>query len=412
MNTLTILLALTKNEATLEIIFMLLGSAIIGYLTAWLYYKSVYEKRIKVIESEKQELNNRIGNLDVKISNLKKSLSEKDLETERLVLEINALKALHAEAVHETDDMTLKNKRNEQLLYEKDEALVNIAQRKHLLDYKSFGTATEAEKDDLKMISGIGPFIEERLHALDIYTFRQISKFTPRDIDTINDAIEYFSGRIERDEWIAQAQELVRSEDLRTDLFKRISERKTRIYYNRIGIAKKEEADDLTIISGIGGWIQEKLNVLDIYTFRQISNFTREDIETVTEAIEYFPGRIERDEWILQAKELIRIAGKKSELLKRIRDRKDRIYYDRLGIAHKHEANNLTLIDGLGLWVEERLNTLGIYTFSQISRLTHTDIETITEVLEIIPGRIEQDKWVDQARELAKNNMHEPSIIP
>jgi predicted flap endonuclease-1-like 5' DNA nuclease len=375
MNTLTILLAQTKSEATIEIILMLLGSAIIAYLTSWLYYKSIYEKRIKVIESEKHELNNRIVNLDAEIFNLKKSLGEKDKEIEHLIM-------------------------------------VHISERKHLLDYKGFGTATAAEKDDLKMISGIGPFIEERLNALDIYTFRQISKFTPHDISTINDAIEYFSGRIERDEWVAQAMELVRREDLRVELFKRISERKTKIYYNRIGVAKKEEADDLTIISGIGGWIQEKLNVLDIFTYRQISNFTKDDIETVTEAIEYFPGRIERDEWILQARELIRIAGKKSELLKRIRDRKGRIYYDRLGIAHKHEANNLTLIDGLGLWVEERLNTLGIYTFSQISRLTHADIETITEVLEIIPGRIEQDNWVGQARELAKNNIHESLIIP
>ena len=412
MNALIILLAQTKSEATIEIILLLAGAAIIAYLTAWLYYKSVYEKKIKLIESEKSELINRIINLDSEIFDLKKNQSEKEKETEQLILEVRALKALHAEAVHETDYMTLQNKRNEQLLYEKDEALVNIAQRKHLLDYKSFGVATEAEKDDLKMISGIGPFIEERLHALDIYTFSQISKFTPQDIDTINYAIEYFSGRIERDEWVEQAQELIHSEELRADLFKRISERKNNIYYNRIGIAKKEEADDLTIISGIGGWIQEKLNALDIYTFQQISNFTKEDIVAVTDAIEFFPGRIERDEWILQARELIRIAGKKSDLLKRIRDRQGRIYYDRLGIAHKHEANNLTLIDGLGLWVEERLNTLGIYTFSQISKLSHTDIETITEVLEIIPGRIEQDKWVEQARELAKNNIREPFMIP
>lgn len=412
MNALIILLAQTKSEATIEIILLLAGAAIITYLTAWLYYKSVYEKKIKLIESEKRELNNRIVNLDSEIFDLKKNQSEKEKETEQLILEVRALKALHAEAVHETDYMTLQNKRNEQLLYEKDEALVNIAQRKHLLDYKSFGVATEAEKDNLKMISGIGPFIEERLHALDIYTFSQISKFTPQDIDTINDAIEYFSGRIERDEWVAQAQELIHSEELRADLFKRISERKNNIHYNRIGNARKEEADDLTIISGIGGWIQEKLNALDIYTFQQISNFTKEDIVAVTDAIEFFPGRIERDEWILQARELIRIAGKKSDLLKRIRDRQGRIYYDRLGIAHKHEANNLTLIDGLGLWVEERLNTLGIYTFSQISKLTHTDIETITEVLEIIPGRIEQDKWVEQARELAKNNIREPFMIP
>ena len=126
---------------------------------------------------------------------------------------------------------------------------------------------------------------------------------------------------------------------------------------------------------------------------------------SVTEAIEYFPGRIERDEWILQAQELVRIAGKKAELLKRIRERKGRIYFDRLGIAHKHHANNLTLIKGIGLWIEERLNMLDIYTFDQISKLTPEDVETITEILEISPGRIERDNWVSQARGLAKKQL-------
>jgi predicted flap endonuclease-1-like 5' DNA nuclease len=402
MSTLIILLAQTKIIATIEILSFLLVAAIIGYVTAWLYYKSIYVRRIKAIEAEKDELKNHIVNLNTDKSNLQKRLGEKDNEIQYLNKEINTLKVLHAKAVHETDDMTLKNAGTEQMLYEKDEAFVLIAQRKHLLDYKSFGTATEAEKDDLKMISGIGPFIEERLHALDIYTFRQISKFTAKDIDTINDAIEYFSGRIERDEWVAQAKELVISKDKRTERLKQLRERKARINYNRIGIAKKEEADDLTIISGIGGWIKEKLNALDIYTLLQISNFTEEDVHTVTEAIEYFPGRIERDEWILQAQELIRIAGRKSELLKRIRERKGRIYYDRLGVAHKHQANNLTLIKGIGLWIEERLNMLDIYTFEQISKLTPSDVETITEILEIPSGRIDQDDWIGQARKLAK----------
>jgi predicted flap endonuclease-1-like 5' DNA nuclease len=402
MNILLVLAAQTRSEATIEIISFLLVSAIIGYVTAWLYSRSVYLPKLNAAESDKHELNNRIVNLDGIIVDLHKNISDTDEENNRLILEVKALKELHAEAVHELDEIRLKDKRTGQLLYEKDEALVNIAQRKHLLDYKSFGSATPEEREDLKMISGIGPFIEERLHALDIYTFRQISKFTPQDIETINYAIVYFSGRIERDEWVAQAREIVHNADKKTALFKRISDRKNNIFYDRIGTAKKEEADDLTVISGIGGWIKEKLNVLDIFTFRQISNFTKEDIHAVTEAIEYFPGRIERDEWIHQAQELVRIAGDKKELLNRIRERKGRIFYDRLGIAHKHQANNLTLIDGLGLWVEERLNTLDIYTFEQISKLTHADIETITEVFELIPGRIEKDDWVGQARELAK----------
>jgi predicted flap endonuclease-1-like 5' DNA nuclease len=48
---------------------------------------------------------------------------------------------------------------------------------------------------------------------------------------------------------------------------------------------------------------------------------------------------------------------------------------------------------------------LGIYTFSQVSKLTREDIDTITEVLEIIPGCIEKDNWVGQARELAKKHL-------
>jgi predicted flap endonuclease-1-like 5' DNA nuclease len=407
MSTLLILLAQTRSEATIEILSLLLVAAIIGYVTAWLFYNSIYEKKIKAIESDKDELHKHILKINTEKNYLHKNLRDKDHEIEHLFIEIKALKALHAESVHETDDMTLKNKRTEQLLYEKDEALIHIAKRKHLLNYESFGTASEAEKDNLKMISGIGPFIEERLHALDIYTIRQISKFTVADIETINDAIEYFSGRIERDEWVAQAREIIHNKDKKAELLERIRERKGKIYYNRIGIARKEEADDLTMISGIGGWIKEKLNVLDIYTFRQISNFNEEDIDTVTDAIEYFPGRIERDEWIQQAQEFVRIKGKKTDLLKRIRERKVRISYDRLGVAHKHQANNLTLIKGIGLWIEERLNLLDIYTFEQISRLTSADVETITEILEISPGRIDRDNWVTQARSLAKLQLHQ-----
>lgn len=365
MNTIIILLAQTKGEAAIEIIAMLVGAAIIGYVTAWLYTKSVYEKKVKVVESDKHELNNRIINLDADIFNLKKSLNAKDEEMEQLILS-------------------------------------HIAEKKHFLNYNSFGSATHEEKDDLKMISGIGPVIEKRLNAIDIYTLRQISRFTPSDIEALNDSIIYFSGRIDRDEWVSQAKELVNNEEHRIALFKRISERKPNIHYTRFGLAKKEEADDLTLISGIGGWIQEKLNALDIYTFRQISKFTKEDIDIVTDAIEFFHGRIERDEWVNQAKELVRIAGDKMELLKRIRDRKEKLYPGDFGPANKIRANNLTRIDGLGIWVEERLNTLHIYTYEQISKLTLTDIITIEEVLELIPGRIEKDNWVGQAKELAK----------
>ncbi|MDM8162057.1 hypothetical protein QUH73_19725 [Labilibaculum sp. K2S] len=402
MNYLQILLLQSKMTASFEIIAMLLGAAIIGSVTAWFYAKSVNNKRIEELESEINKNKKEAEKIKKEKNNLQKTFAEKYTKIEQVTKEGKTLKSQNSAAVNDTTETKLKNKITEQLLAKEHEALPNLRQGMHLLDYNSFGTATGDEKDDLKMISGIGPFIEERLNALDIYTFRQISKFTAKDIEIIDDAIECFAGRIERDEWIAQASELIHDEEKQNELLQQIRAKKSLIYYDRIGIANKEEADDLTEISGIGGWINKKLNALDIYTFKQISNFNNEDVEIVTDAIEFFPGRIERDEWIQQARELIRIEISKSEHLQRISVMKNRIYYDRLGIAHKHHANNLTLIKGISNWVEESLNALEIYTFTQISKLTTEDIVIISDILEISPDRINQDHWVEQALELTK----------
>lgn len=412
MNTLIILFAQTKGAAIVEILLLLMVAAIIGYITSWLYFRSIYKKRILVVESERHEFNNRIINLNAEISKLNKNNCENIQEIEQLELKVNALRELHKEAVGETDEMKLKKNKAEQLLYNKNEAIIQLIQGKHFLDYNSFGTANEAEKDDLKMISGISPLIEEQLNVLDIYTFRQISKFTYRDIEIINDSIQYFTGRIEKDEWVIQAKELLNSKEIRIQLLEEIRKRKALIHYNRIGIAKIEEADDLTIISGIGGWIKEKLNALDIYTFKQISNFTNHDVQMVTEAIEFFPGRIDRDEWIQQAGELLLKAGKKSVLLKSIEEMKDRVNFDKLGKANLQQANNLTLINGIGIWTEEKLNSLGVYTFKQISKLTQLDVETIAEVLNISTDRIDNHKWISQAAKLANRQYQGAKMFP
>ena len=63
-------------------------------------------------------------------------------------------------------------------------------------------------KDDLQVIKGIGPFIEEKLNALGIYMFVQIARMTSDLEEEVNVAIEFFPGRVKRDEWVKQAKEL------------------------------------------------------------------------------------------------------------------------------------------------------------------------------------------------------------
>jgi len=64
--------------------------------------------------------------------------------------------------------------------------------------------------------------------------------------------------------------------------------------------------DDLQQIDGIGRFVEKKLNGIGIYKISQIANMTQEISEEVNQAIGLGPGRIDRDEWVLQAKRLIR----------------------------------------------------------------------------------------------------------
>jgi NADH-quinone oxidoreductase subunit E len=66
----------------------------------------------------------------------------------------------------------------------------------------------DGDIDDLKRISGIGPVLEKTLNNLGIFHFRQIAAFTSENIDWVNNYLS-FSGRIERENWVAQAAALV-----------------------------------------------------------------------------------------------------------------------------------------------------------------------------------------------------------
>ncbi len=148
-----------------------------------------------------------IEELEIKLHKTQEACSK---EKEKLEAELSALKTQIAPvSSHDADDDdsrpatgATQDKRRQ--------ALEKIKEKAKSFDYTNIGTAKQDEKDDLKIISGIGPFIEEKLNALGIFTFAQISKFTAKDVEQVTDAIEFFPGRIERDDWIKQANELVK----------------------------------------------------------------------------------------------------------------------------------------------------------------------------------------------------------
>ena len=248
---------------------------------------ALYENLTK----ENDDMKVRMNSLQVKHDGLADALKSERDENMKLNTELLSFKSVGSASV---DDGPGKEK--------EDEVLARVQAKADKINFGRIGTATLADRDDLKRIKGIGPFIEKKLNALSIFTFRQIANFTGEDEETVTDAIEFFPGRIGRDEWVPQAKGLIGTKpDKESATLERIRNRAKEINFDRIGMASADDRDDLKRIKGIGPFIEKKLNSIGIYTFLQISKFTPEDEDKVNEVIEFFPGRIRRDEWSKQA---------------------------------------------------------------------------------------------------------------
>ena len=64
-------------------------------------------------------------------------------------------------------------------------------------------------QDDLKMISGVGPGLERKLLDYGITSYAQIAALNEDDIAELEAHVVKFAGRIKRDDWIGQAQQLM-----------------------------------------------------------------------------------------------------------------------------------------------------------------------------------------------------------
>ena len=74
---------------------------------------------------------------------------------------------------------------------------------------EKLGAGSAENKNDLKLISGVGPKLEETLNEIGIYTFEQVSKMTKAEYDLLDSITGSFPGRAERDDWAGQAKKLI-----------------------------------------------------------------------------------------------------------------------------------------------------------------------------------------------------------
>jgi predicted flap endonuclease-1-like 5' DNA nuclease len=111
----------------------------------------------------------------------------------------------------EENDTTIKPTSIEEDLHQyfDDDTICRIQERKNLIDFTRIGAGIFENKDNLQVIKGIGKTVELKLHLIGIFNYKQIANFNEDDIDIVNKAIEFFPGRILKDNWVKQAQKLI-----------------------------------------------------------------------------------------------------------------------------------------------------------------------------------------------------------
>lgn len=189
------------------------------------------------------------------------------------------------------------------------------------------------------------------------------------------------------------------------------------------------KADDLKLIRGIGKQNEGRLHALGVWHFDQIAAWTRDNVEWVGSYLA-FPGRIDREDWVNQSKQLAAgVATAFSERVKRgevATSRDDGSLgqanvatlgpdgYEGvrpkniLAAARGGAPDDLKLINGVGRALEQKLNTFGIWHFDQIAAMSDDELRFISHWLGF-PGRALREKWREDSATLAKGGETEHS---
>ena len=181
---------MSQFEEYMVIFILMLSTFLIGYFSSWWLHKS--DKR-KIIDRLKDEVNQ-----------LKTKKEIHDIET--IFTEI---KPKIVEVVKETQEEIVPITTEEKIVEKTRSSYITYTKSNPELNFDNFGYADTDDKQDLTEINGIGPYIEQKLNSIGIFTYDQISKFDDDDIKTITELIDFFPGRIDRDNWVDQAKALI-----------------------------------------------------------------------------------------------------------------------------------------------------------------------------------------------------------
>jgi predicted flap endonuclease-1-like 5' DNA nuclease len=289
--------------------------------------------------------------------------------------------------------------------------------------------------DDLTQIVGITAPLERRLHLFRVYRYWQIAKWTSEQVE----AFAFHLGigeRIALEGWVEQAGELaqlVAAEeedrefvpssriDYQVVVREHFGEESVLRIDPRLGVLFDQRpgwVDELTKIEGIGPVFQRRLHQAGVYQFRQVANWSREVVEGFADMLNIPAERIFGERWVVQARRLDLEAvpvetewGDRQPDMAELRSRAALEFpgedievdeaYGIVFVGRPGTGDDLRKIKGIGVEFEEALHSVGVWRYRQIACWGTGNIQAFARLLRTRRQRIQHERWIGQARELA-----------
>ncbi len=228
--------------AIVEILFMILISVLIGFALAWLLKQETLNKKEQDIQNlitdltthqaSARMLQEQAHKAETTLARARETFREDFLtvsrdnerlkteleealntgthveELNRIQLLVQSLQSQLDQSKKETNLLEATRQKLQTEVEELQKSKREVKKSTDVIEKQLSAKIIADEKDDLKIINGIGPGIEKKLNTLGIYSFRQISELTEESIKKLTESIKFFPGRIDRDRWVEQASKL------------------------------------------------------------------------------------------------------------------------------------------------------------------------------------------------------------
>ncbi len=232
--------------------------------------------------------------------------------------------------------------------------------------FRTLYSSPPSNSDDLTTLSGIDSAAAAKLNAAGIYKFDQLKNLDGKQKTVLATQLGFKEADFNEWQRNIYAQRTAVSATALPAV--NISEAEQRDFKGNFGVlysSRPEDADDLTLLSGIDANAEARLNAAGIYKFDQLKNLSGKQKAVLASRLGF------KDSDFSEWQSNVGVTGTVASGVK-LSEAEQREFKSNFGVLYSsppEDADDLTRLSGIDANTAARLNAAGIYKFDQLKNL-------------------------------------------